>query len=64
MKPAHWLAAGLLLCSLAAPGVAVEPGPVVGAPAPSFELGSLDGATVSLESLRDKFVVLHFGTGW
>ena len=45
-----------------AAGAATDP--VVGSTAPPFTLTSLDGEVVSLEDLRGKTVVLHFGTGW
>jgi cytochrome oxidase Cu insertion factor (SCO1/SenC/PrrC family) len=38
--------------------------PMLGQPAPGFSLESLSGDTVSLEGLRGKVVVLHFGAGW
>lgn len=59
------LACVLFLLALAwAPCGAAADGPVVGSPAPPFDLPSLDGEQVSLADLRGKLVVLHFGTGW
>lgn len=38
---------------------------MIGQPAPSFRLTDvLSGRTVSLEDLRGKTVVLHFGASW
>lgn len=59
------LTGALLLLALAwlpAQGGAAEP--VVGNPAPPFELPDLDGELVSLADNAGKLVVLHFGTGW
>ena len=36
----------------------IQPGP----PAPDFELPRVDGGTLRLSSLRDKPVLLHFGS--
>ncbi len=51
---------------LAAAGTAAEgpPQPLLGKPAPLFELRDVHGETVSLASLRGRFVVLHFGASW
>ncbi len=38
--------------------------PMIGEPAPPFELPGIDGNTHSLADLRDRFVVIHFGTSW
>lgn len=38
--------------------------PVVGTPAPSFELPNLHGETVALEDLRGKVVLLNFWATW
>lgn len=38
--------------------------PLIGQPAPGFDLPALDGEAVSLADLRGKIVVLHFGAGW
>jgi cytochrome c biogenesis protein CcmG/thiol:disulfide interchange protein DsbE len=40
------------------------PSPLVGRPAPPFELQSFDGAPVALESQRGKVVVLNFWASW
>lgn len=53
---------------LAAAGVAAEgsppPPPMLGQAAPPFELRDVRGGTVSLASLRGRFLVLHFGASW
>lgn len=53
---------------LAAAGTAADgsplPQPLLGKPAPLFELRDAHGETVSLASLRGRFVVLHFGASW
>jgi len=38
--------------------------PMLGEPAPLFELPGVQGETVSLQSLRGKLVVIHFGASW
>ncbi len=38
--------------------------PMVGDPAPAFELKDPKGRTFSLAEQRGKFVVIHFGTSW
>jgi len=38
--------------------------PMIGEPAPLFELPGIDGKTYSLADLRDMFVVIHFGASW
>lgn len=56
------LALGVAL-SIAASAAAQEQ-PFLGTAAPPFDLPTLDGDNVSLESCRGKLVVLHFGAGW
>jgi hypothetical protein len=38
--------------------------PMIGQPAPAFDLPSLSGDRVSSSSLEGTFIVLHFGAGW
>ncbi|MCH7737926.1 MAG: redoxin domain-containing protein [Chloroflexi bacterium] len=38
--------------------------PMVGDPAPAFELSDPKGNSMSLDELRGQFVVIHFGTTW
>jgi cytochrome c biogenesis protein CcmG/thiol:disulfide interchange protein DsbE len=40
------------------------PSPLVGRPAAAFTLTSFDGATVTLDALRGKVVVLNFWASW
>jgi hypothetical protein len=58
----------LLGLALALAGVAAGADPaasMVGRPAPPFRLTDvLSGRTVSLEDMRGRIVVLHFGTSW
>lgn len=44
-------------------GMAKAP-PIVGGPAPGFELKSLDGKTISLSDMQGNLVVLHFWATW
>jgi peroxiredoxin len=38
--------------------------PMIGQPAPLFELKDIDGKTYSLEQLKGKYVVIHFAATW
>jgi peroxiredoxin len=38
--------------------------PLIGQPAPAFELKSIDGNTYSLAQLKGKLVLIHFATTW
>ena len=38
--------------------------PMIGEAAPAFDIEEVGGGTLSLESLKGRFVVLHFGAGW
>jgi hypothetical protein len=55
------VALAILIAGTALPA---EGQPEVGGQAPGFSLSSLAGANVSLEDLRGRHVVLHFGAGW
>jgi cytochrome oxidase Cu insertion factor (SCO1/SenC/PrrC family) len=56
-------AAAFAAALLAAPAGGAPP-PLLDQPAPPFELRGVDGATLSLASLRGKLIVLHFGASW
>ena len=62
------LVAALGLLGSLAIGFTRDPGvvtsPLVGRPAPSFSLTSLDGATVSLVELRGQPLVVNFWASW
>ena len=66
---ASWLVAGvaalvaLLTVNVAGPGAAVDT-PVVGRPAPDFDLQTLDGGRLSLAELRGSPVVVNFWASW
>lgn len=66
---AGWLLAGvaalvaLLTVNVAGPGAAVDT-PVVGRPAPAFDLQTLDGGRLSLADLRGSPVVVNFWASW
>lgn len=58
-----------ILILLAVPAWAVPPAPweadeLIGKPAPDFTLKDLEGATVSLKSLRGKVVLVNFWATW
>lgn len=38
--------------------------PMIGQPAPLFQLESVDGKTYSLEKLKGKYIVIHFAATW
>lgn len=44
-------------------GMAASP-PLVGGPAPTFKLATVDGQTVNLTDLKGQFVVLNFWATW
>jgi len=66
---ASWLVAGvaalvaLLTINVASPRTAVDT-PIVGQPAPAFDLETLDGGRLSLADLRGRPVVLNFWASW
>jgi peroxiredoxin len=37
---------------------------MIGDGAPAFDLEEVGGGTLSLESMKGRFVVLHFGASW
>jgi hypothetical protein len=57
---------GLALAVSASRAAAADPAAsLLGRPAPSFRLTDvLSGKTVSLEDMRGRTVVLHFGASW
>ena len=66
---AAWLVAGVVaVIALLTVNVAKPPGPIdtpiVGRPAPAFDLQTLDGNRLSLEQLRGSAVVLNFWASW
>jgi len=38
--------------------------PMIGEMAPAFTLAQVGGETLSLASLRGKYIVIHFGASW
>lgn len=66
---AAWLVAGVAaVIALLTVNIAKPPGPVdtpiVGRPAPAFDLQTLDGSRLSLADLRGSAVVLNFWASW
>ena len=80
VDPSHWrnpliiqLVAALLLFFLSSPpvgssqtlpAVGQKPAPVIGAPANAFDLKTLDGKPVGLETFRGKPLVINFFASW
>ena len=66
---AAWLLAGvaaaltLLTINIAGPSTAVDT-PIVGRPAPAFDLETLDGGRLSVADLRGSPVVVNFWASW
>ena len=50
--------------SVVAQNTSISEQPLVGEMAPSFELSTIGGDTLSLTDLKGDFVVIHFGTSW
>jgi cytochrome oxidase Cu insertion factor (SCO1/SenC/PrrC family) len=38
--------------------------PMIGEPAPTFELTAVDGQPFALSDWKGKYLVVHFGTSW
>ena len=45
-------------------GLTVASHPMIGEAAPAFDLDKVSGGSLSLESLKGRYVVLHFGASW
>jgi cytochrome c biogenesis protein CcmG/thiol:disulfide interchange protein DsbE len=64
-KQGRWSGAVLALLLPLSAAEAAEPGqPMIGEPAPAFQLDGVNGETLSLADLRGRFIVLHFGASW
>jgi peroxiredoxin len=59
---ASWLIAAIVVVAILL--LVPEPTSVVPRPAPDFSLAALDGATVTLSSLRGDIVILDFWASW
>jgi cytochrome oxidase Cu insertion factor (SCO1/SenC/PrrC family) len=55
---------GVTALALLALGLAAADQPMIGQPAPPFELSDLEGNRVALKDFSGRFVVLHFATSW
>jgi hypothetical protein len=64
LGPALAIAAAALAAPPSGRSSGSEAPSLLGRAAPSFRLNDLEGRTVSLEALRGRFVVLHFGASW
>jgi hypothetical protein len=56
------LGLGASLAGAQVSGVSTHP--MIGEAAPVFDLPEVDGGTLSLESFKGRYVVLHFGASW
>lgn len=45
-------------------GSVVASHPMIGEAAPAFNLEEVSGGALSLETLKGRYVVLHFGASW
>ncbi len=64
MRLALKVSSPMLALLLGVTAVAAADQPMIGQPAPGFDLPALDGTMVKLSDLSGKLVVLHFGAGW
>ena len=64
MKHFQKLLTSLLFISFTTVVSAQDQQPMIGQPAPLFQLKALDGKTYSLEQLKGRYVVVHFATTW
>ena len=58
------MVAMLLTVPVAGQETGVASHPMIGDSAPAFDLNEAGGGTLSLESLKGRYVVLHFGASW
>jgi len=64
MKRIFYHVASLLIASGSVALFAQEKQPMIGQPAPVFELNSTDGKIYSLNQMKGDFVVIHFAATW
>lgn len=64
IRPALLLFLSLGLFAGTAGAGPVDDHPMIGETAPEFHLPTTDGDSLTMESLRGKYVVLHFGASW
>jgi len=55
---------GLAAAMAGAEDSGVASHPMIGDKAPAFDLEEVGGGTMTLESLKGRYVVLHFGASW
>lgn len=58
-----WIASMLIVCQATVLSAQDEQ-PMIGQPAPLFELKTSEGKIYSLEQLKGKYVVIHFAATW
>lgn len=63
-KSSRLVASSLVWMLISAVVATAADHPMMGQPAPAFDLVSLDGDRVSSQDYRGRFIVLHFGAGW
>ncbi|HSG98454.1 MAG TPA: hypothetical protein VLB27_00295 [candidate division Zixibacteria bacterium] len=54
--------AAILIAGFAAPALAQQP--MLGEPAPPIKLPTVRGDSLDLNSLRGKYIIMHFGASW
>lgn len=58
------VAAALIPAVAPGQGSGVASHPMIGEEAPAFVLEEVGGDTLSLDSLKGRYVILHFGASW
>lgn len=63
LRSALWLAPAIMVLS-ASGAEAVKQGPLLGKPAPAFQIQGIFNEPLSLESFKGHILVMQFGASW